>query len=240
MPIDIQALISKVKNLADQADQLLALSNMQELRREYQMWYSQVREIVSAHLPNRLPTLENLYYTPSQAYSPEVEDRVYCGIRSYLRSAGSHKSFRDRFEADFEQQRGVLLAIPDIIELQALEVRALVTADLVSGELNEARLLLDHGFVRAAGAVAGVALEAHLKLLHDQSGLVYTDKDTIRPLALRLRKNDVITLGDEKKCDAMADTRNKCDHRKKTDPTVEEVTELIEDVERFAKRVQVV
>ena len=240
MPTDVRALMSQIKNLTDQADRLMALSNMGELRREYQMWYSQVHEIVSAHLPTRLPTLENLHYMPSQAYSPEVEDQVYCGIRSYLRSASSHKPFRDRFEADLEQQRGILLAVPRVIELRALEVRDLVTADLVQGELNEARLLLDHGFIRAAGAVSGVALEAHLKLLHEQSGLQYTEKDTIRPLALRLRQNGVITLGDEKKCDAMADTRNKCDHKKKTDPTREEVEELIEDVARFTKRVQAI
>lgn len=239
MSIDIQALLSKVESLSSQVDDLLAMS-MTELRREYQKWYSQVHEIVSAHLPGRLATLENLYYTPSQKYTPEAETKVYCGMRSYLRGDGSYRPFRDRFEADLEQQRGILTAVPDVIDLRALEVRALVTADLMNGELNEARLLLDHGFIRAAGAVAAVALEAHLKLLHDQSGLTYTDKDTIRPLALRLRQNGVITLGDEKKCDAMADTRNKCDHKKKTDPTRDEVAELINDVDRFAKRVQVI
>lgn len=36
----------------------------------------------------------------------------------------------------------------------------------------------------------------------------------------------------------MADTRNKCDHKKEEDPQPEEVAELIEDVERFTKRVQ--
>lgn len=106
-------------------------------------------------------------------------------------------------------------------------------------ELNEARSLLKRGSIRAAGAVAGVALEAHLKLLHNQSGLPYTDKDSIAPLATRLRKNDIISLGDEKKCIAMADTRNKCDHKKREEPTETEVRELVDDVDRFVKRVQV-
>jgi hypothetical protein len=240
MPTDVQALTSKVKDLSEQVDYLLAVSDMTELRRGYQTWYSQAYQIVSTHLPNRLTTFENLHYTPSKVYSPEAETETYCGIRSYLRGDGSYKPFRQRFKADFEQQQGILLAVPDVIELRALEVRALVTADLVNGELNQARLLLDHGFLRAAGALAGVALEAHLKLLHEQSGLQYIDRDTLRPLALRLRQNGVITLGDEKKCDAMADTRNKCDHKNRTDPTEQEVSELIEDVDRFTKRVQVV
>jgi hypothetical protein len=109
----------------------------------------------------------------------------------------------------------MLLSVPSIIELRALEVAALVTSDLVQGELNEARLLLEHGFVRAAGAVAGVALEAHLKLLHDQSGLTYADKDSIVSLASRLRQHGVITLGDEKQCIAMADTRKRRIRQKK-------------------------
>jgi hypothetical protein len=107
------------------------------------------------------------------------------------------------------------------------------------GELNEARSLLKRGSIRSAGAVAGVALEAYLKLLHDQSDLSYTDKDSIVPLAARLRKNNIISLGDEKKCIAMADTRNKCDHKKGEEPTEAEVRELVDDVDRFIKRVQV-
>jgi hypothetical protein len=54
-------------------------------------------------------------------------------------------------------------------------------------------------------------------------------KDTIVPLAARLRKEGVISLGDEKKCVAMADTRNKCDHQKNEEPTEEEVKGLVDD-----------
>lgn len=147
--------------------------------------------------------------------------------------------FRNRFKADIEQQKGILLAIPNVIDMLALDMATLVTADLISGELNQARHLLENGFIRPAGAIAGVALEAHLKLLHDQSGLNYEIADTINPLAKRLRQADKITLGDEKKCIAMADTRNKYDHKSKQEPTPEEVTELIDDVDRFVKRVHI-
>lgn len=236
MPIDIQALKARVEELSAQVDDLLAILDFSELQREYETWYGQVRHIVSVHLPDRLPGLESLYFTPSTKYPPEADTAVYLGIRSYLRSSNSR--FKGRFQSDLEQQRGILLAVPHIIELRALEVAALVTADLVQGELNEARLLLSHGFIRAAGAVTSVALEAHLKLLHNQSNLTYTDQDSIVPLATRLRQNNIISLGDEKKCIAMADTRNKCDHKKDEEPTKEEVEELISDVDRFTKRVQ--
>jgi len=236
MTIDIDALTTKVEEISLQVDHILKISSMPELRCEYQRWYSQVHHLVAIYVSGRLQELENLYYTPSTAYSVEAETAAYIGIRSYLR--GGDK-FRLRFEADFEQQRGILISISDIVGLRALEVAALVTADLVKNEIDEARLLLNHGFIRAAGAIAGVALEAHLKLLHHQSGLSYEEQDTIIPLSSRLRQKDIISLGDEKKCIAMSDTRNKCDHKKSEEPTVEEVNELIDDVDRFTKRVQV-
>jgi hypothetical protein len=233
MSIDVQALKAKIADLSKQVENILAISDMTELRREYQKWYSQVRHIVSVHVPDRLEELEYLY-SRSQDYAG------YGGIQSHLGSDGSYRPSWAFFRADLDQQQGILLSVPHIIELRALEVAALVTSHLVQGELNEGRLLLKHGFVRAAGAVAGVALESHLKLLHNQSGLTYTDKDGIVPLASNLRRHNIITLGDEKQCIAMADTRNKCGHKKAEDPTEEEVEELITDVDRFTKRVQVI
>ena len=181
MPVDIQAVNNLAGALAAQVDEILQISDRSAQRRECQRWYSQVQLLVSKHLPNRSDELSNLYYSPGPNLDSSKDVHTYYGIRSYLRTTPNwerESEFRQRFEADIEQQRGILFAVPHVIDMQALDVAALVTADLVRGELNEARLLLDHGFERAAGAVAGVALEAHLKLLHDQSGLTYTDKDT--------------------------------------------------------------
>lgn len=231
MPVDLEALKARIQALSEQAVRILEIPENQasRIRSEYQTWYSQVQLIVRAHLPERCEELSDLYLGPRAIYTG------YYGIRSYLDT----RTGREVFVPQFEQQKGILLAVPNVIDLRALEVAALVTADLVNGELSEARVLFEHGFVRAAGAVAGVALEAHLRLLHDQSKLAYTDRDTIVPLAARLRKEGIISLGDEKKCIAMADIRNKCDHCKDDEPTEEEVNELIDDVARFTKRVQV-
>jgi hypothetical protein len=243
MAIDIQGLKMLVEELAAQVDGLLAISDSPELRREYLKWYSQAQLVVNKSLSSMAREFGKLYYAAEET-DGEGDAWHYWGIRSYLRTTQDYSDkvrlFEKRFRADVEQQRGILLAIPHAIDIRALEIAALVTADLVEGELNEAHLLLSHGFVRAAGAVAGVALEAHLKLLHNQSNLTYSDKDTIVPLATRLRQAGAITLGDEKKCIAMSDTRNKCDHKNKQDPTSEEVDELIDDVDRFVKRVQVI
>jgi len=241
MTINIDELSCVVAKLCSEVDTLVVIRDRAEQRRSYQQWYSQAQLLVTAHLPSMAEGFRGLYYSPKDSNS-EADAWLYFGIRSYLRTVPGYdheKMFRDRFLADIEQQRGILSAIPATLKIRTLEIAAIVTADLVSGELNEARLLLEHGFERAAGAVAGVALEAHLKLLHEQSNMTFQDNDTIVPLATGLRQNNVITLGDEKKCIAMADTRNKCDHKHKEEPTTDEVSELIDDVDRFVKRVQV-
>ena len=229
---DLKAIENRIHELAEKANLLLKMPQHDPIAvgTEYETWFSQACLIVEAHLPERAKEFRDLYRSSNPEYGG------YRGISSYFYEGKN----RELFETELQRQKGILLAVPSIIELRALEVTALVTANLVENELDEARLLLEHGFIRGAGAVAGVALEAHLKLLHNQSKLTFTDKDTIVPLATNLRKNNVITLGDEKKCIAMADTRNKCDHKMKDAPSIEEVEELIDDVDRFTKRVQVI
>src|SRR5574341_244075 len=241
MAINLQELTELVEKLSENVDAIIKISDRAVLRREYLKWYSQVQLLVTRHLPSMSNELSKLYYAAEDT-NGEVDVARYYGIRSYLRTtpdwSDSEKSFRGRFLPDIEQQRGILLAIPHIVNQKALELAALVTADLVKGELDEARLLISHGFLRAAGAVAGVALESHLKLLHNQSNLLYGDSDSIVPLATRLRIEGIITLGDEKKCIAMADIRNLCDHKNKKEPTTDEVAGLIDDVDKFVKRIQ--
>lgn len=243
MQINIEDLITRITELTNEVNTILGISDKAELRREYLKWYSQAQLLVSKYLPGMEEEFKDLFYSPGEQ-SSQTDAWFYHGIRSYLRTTSQWKDyenqFRGRFHADIEQQRGILLSIPDTLNIRAMDIAALVTSDLVDGELNESRLLLSHGFVRAAGAVAGVALESHLKLLHEQSKTEYSKTDTIVTLATNLRQANVITLGDEKKCIAMADIRNLCDHKKKRDPNEDEVEELIEDVDKFVKRVQVI
>ena len=129
MSIDVKVLTKKIKELADQVDSILKISRQQqaEIRREYQTWYSQTKLLVKTHLPERFEEFCTLYLSPNSPW------QSYWGISSYLQEPNE----RDLFEADFEQQKGILLAIPHIIDLRALEVTALVTADLVQGELSQ-------------------------------------------------------------------------------------------------------
>jgi len=57
------------------------------------------------------------------------------------------------------------------------EIRQLVQADLFDSEIGAARELLENKFLRAAGAVAGVVLEKHLRQVCDDRGLKILKKN---------------------------------------------------------------
>ena len=132
MPIDIGKLKERIVSLVQEAENIQSsvYSDKVKLRQNYERWYSISHQIIAAHLPNRLDDFEYLYS------SCETRIDHYKGMLSYLYNRGPNadRIWGDHFQSDFEQQIGMLQAVPEMIDLRALEVRALVTADIVDGE----------------------------------------------------------------------------------------------------------
>jgi hypothetical protein len=63
----------------------------------------------------------------------------------------------------FRQQLAILNAAKTRFESSLFEVRQILQADLFDGELEVARELAKNRFLRAAGVVAGVVIERHLR-----------------------------------------------------------------------------
>jgi hypothetical protein len=221
----IEKITEKVKELLEEADAIRRMyrSRLQPggLPNAYNNWYVRATRLVQANLPEQQETFLFLYN--------ETHDYIVRGRTSYL----------DTFYLAFEGQIGIVAAIPGAIALRALDLRGLVSADLLDSELDAAQVLLDNGFIRAAGAVAGVVAEGHLKLLHDQASLAYDKNDGIYKLAERLKSQGLISQADERRFQAVADVRNNCDHKKPLDPTDDEVRQMIKDVNELIKRVQI-
>jgi len=138
----------------------------------------------------------------------------------------------------FEKQRAILLSIPDIAEIKELDLRRIISADLVVSELEHAdRIFREHKrepCERAACVLAGVALERHLKTWCEVC-LVTLPKDkkpTLNILidALYNGGKGHIDLTEKNQLETMASKRNSCAHP----DTVERsrVGELIQDVKR--------
>ena len=228
MVTKLSELRQKISELAADVDRLSKTSG-DEVRYEYNKWYGSALEIIKRVNKGILKEFENAHANNQKFLAQEDLYNDYLRKKHYL-----------IFQDNLQIQKGLLHSTDGALEIKALDVTTLVTADLIENELDQAKLMLKQGFIRCAGALAGVTLESHLKLLHKQLGIQWDRGDGLNVLGQRLRKNSVdFTLGDEKKVIAMADTRNKCDHKDQDEPTIDEVIELIDDVGRFTQRVQV-
>jgi hypothetical protein len=112
----------------------------------------------------------------------------------------------------------------------------MVQADLFDSELDAARELHKYRFVRAAGALAGVVLERHLKQICANHSIKVAKKaPTIADLNNALKDADVIEIPQWRFIQHLADIRNLCDHSKEKEPTVEQVDDLIGGVMKVIK-----
>lgn len=98
--------------------------------------------------------------------------------------------------------------------------------------LKEAEILLGVGHVSAAGAIAGLVLERHLKSLCSQQHppLSYGPSDGISKVNDLLKKAGVYDLAQYRLIQWMADIRNGCDHPQAVPPDKSKVEELIKKV----------
>lgn len=112
-----------------------------------------------------------------------------------------------------------------------MSLRELIGADVARTEIEQAELLLDSGFERAAGSIAGVALELHLKTLCYVNNVPYPPKANLKPLAQALYKDNKLDITEFKRIQYLASIRNKCSHPKPA--STKEVRNLIDGVKKL-------
>jgi hypothetical protein len=202
---------------------------------DYQIWYTKALATVETLLPSRLADFRALY---QMERCRNIDVATY-GISDYLvgLSLVQHNSAEVVY-ARLTHQIQIVQSCVAKIDSALLNLRQLVHADFLDTELEEARVLAKSGFLRAAGALAGVALEKHLGLVASSRAINLKKKDpTISDLNEALKANDVYDVPTWRFVSRLGDIRNLCDHNKKREPTAEEVAEMIDGVEKIAKSV---
>jgi len=204
----------------------------------YQHWYSEAVSLVRQLMPDRLADFARLYERPKNRKEITVEN-----YRIEDACQGLKVTFLDEVKVDssaavslLEQQKAIVEAIKRRFDSSLFDIKQLVQADLFDSELDTARELLAHKFARAAGAIAGVVLEGHLKQVCD-THQIPKKSGTISVLNDALKAANVIELSQSRHIQFLGDLRNKCGHKNASDPTVEEVTDLIDGVAKVIKTV---
>lgn len=211
-------ILSEIEELIKQANKLL--ENKSDSKKgvdfqcEYNDWYTKSFRIVKRYLPDRIDEFSALYESTGK-------------IKDFFLSH-PYSSFNEPFIL----QIAIFASVPGILSSFYQNMDAMIYFEYQEDELNEANKLLAIS-VRAAGAVAGVVLEKHLKRLCSNNGISGAEEMTLGKLIPLLSTNGIISVTENKKLTYLADIRNKCDHAKKEEPREDEVKDLIDQTRRF-------
>ena len=194
----------------------------------YQQWYSISLQLIDEYTPEWLNEFKLHYERPNSSFLTGAMQYLKLGVfSSFSYREGGISEFVDELEA----QMAILLSIPHIIEVKEMSLRKIITADVARTEIEQAEILLDGGYERAAGSIAGVALELYLKTQCDINGVAYKPKPTIEPLIDALYNAKLLDISEKKRLEYLGSIRNKCSH---SEPVTEkEVKRLIEEVKKL-------
>jgi len=236
-PVEFERVYRKI--LGDKYDE--TVKKIPRFSYEYQAWYSEALILIKQLLPDRLADFVKLYEKPKSRKSIEYGNYV---IEDYLQNLsvttgyGERKVGPEAAISQFEQQLNIVASIKSRFESSLFDIIQLVQADFFDSELETAKELNKKGFVRGAGAIAGVVLEKHLAQVCDNHGIKILKKDpSVNNYNQSLKDAGIVEVKDWRFIQRLADLRNLCDHNKKVEPKNEDIKELILGVEKISKTI---
>jgi len=240
LAISKEVVTKQIKNVhgKDAESYIKKLSNF---NKEYERWYSESLALLRQLLPDRVENFISFYEKPKGR--KELSYGTYV-IQDYLQGIVRRNGFGETLVdtsaaiTQFDQQYNIVKAAKSRFESSLFEIRQLVQADLFDSEIEAARELHKNKFHRAAGAIAGVVLEKHLRQVCDDRGIKIPKKHPgISDLNELLKASGVIEIPQWRQISLLGDIRNLCDHNKKQEPKSDQVSDLIEGTDKVLKTV---
>jgi hypothetical protein len=216
------------------------LEDLPQFSDTYQVWYSEAKVMIKQLLPDRLEDFTRLFEKPRVRKEISVENYK---IEDYLQGLTITRGFDktkivgpDSAISLFRQQLSIVKAIKKRFVSSLFDIKQILQADLFDSEIDTAYELNKNKFHRAAGVVAGVVLEKHLRQICENHSLKLTKKTpTISDFNDLLKENGVIETPQWRFIQHLGDIRNLCGHDKKIEPTSDQVQDLISGVEKITK-----
>lgn len=209
----------------------------------YQTWYTKAITIIDKVLPSRLQEFKDLYETQKNIKIDDLTVITY-SISDFLSTLtvtqhGKHQlNYSSIAMMKFLKQRAILASAKDLLKSSLYDMRGFIQAEFHDNELSKSRTLLKNGYQRSAGVIAGVVLEEHLGNVCKNNNIQISKKDpTLAEYGGLLKENNVIDVPKWRRIQHLADLRNKCAHKKASDPTKDEVLDLIDGVNQTIKTV---
>ena len=223
--------------LGDAAQEFL--DDLPNFQNEYQSWYSEAKVLIRQLLPDRLGDFVGHYEAPKARNAMDSSSyRIADCLIGLAATRGSGRIVGPEAAIPhFEQQVAIVRSVERRFQSSLFDIRQLVQADLFDSELDAATELIRHGFLRAAGALAGVVMERHLSEVCRNHAITMRKKAPgIADLNDALKREGVVDTPRWRSNQYLADLRNICDHNKSLEPTKEQVTDLVRGVSNLPSR----
>lgn len=210
-----------------------------ELAPKYQGWYSRALRVVEQLLPDRHEEFRALY---RPAKPPKELDITTYTISHYLAGVVVRRGVQEVvnpfsvFQHAFNEQINILRSAADRLDSLLADITGVLEAQIFDDELEVAEDLRRKKHLRAAGVVAGVVLERHLKRVVSNHAIAVRKKaPTIADLNDLLKKSEVYDTVQWRGIQRLGDIRNIAGHDRERQPTDAEIDELIRGVEKTTK-----
>ena len=227
------------EQFGEQAEKLI--EGLPSFKEDYQAWYSEAKALVRQLLPDRLSDFTRYYEKPRSRKDITYTNYV---IEDYLEGLtitrqGNRKIVGpDAAIPRFKQQLSIVTSIRERFRGSLFDIRQLAQADLFDSELDAAKELAKNKFTRAAGAVAGVVLERHLKeVCGNHQVKIRKRNPQISDLNDAIKGADVIDIPQWRSIQQLGDLRNLCAHDKESEPTSDQINDLLAGVAKVTKTI---
>ena len=227
----------------DELSKLLVGSNdnLLKFREGYEIWYSEALSLVSMLMPIRINDFCSYY--DNKNHDSLKKAITFTPPRNNGMNFVSPLEYIPPQQIDlalslFSNQLNIVKSVRNRFESSLFDIKAVLQADLFDSELDAATELNNKGFMRGAGAIAGVVLENHLSQVCDNHSVRIAKKNpTISDYNDILKVNGILTIPDWRFIQLMGDLRNLCDHNKSIEPTKEQIKDLIGGVNKIIKTI---
>jgi len=207
---------------------------------EYQKWYTRALRVVEILAPDRYNEFKSYYEIDPKRKSFGYGTYV---IQDYIKGvAPSRFQYRDFDTRDetlkcFFNQLTIFQSLSERVDSVLSNLDSALFSEIQDAELKTARQLLKAS-IRAAGSLAGVIIESHLCKVAKNHGIRIQKKNSnISDLNDSLKKEKIFDTPTWRKVSYFADIRNICSHKKDSEPTRGQVTELIDGANWLIKNI---
>ena len=231
--------VAKRNNLS--AEQAKGLDEIPYFPKEYESWYSESIALIRQVLPDRLSDFREQFEIPKNRKEISFATyRIQDALKGTKVTLGGYETLVDRSASipHFQQQLAIVEAAARRFDSSLYDIRQIVQADILDGEIATARELLKNKYTRAAGAICGVFLEKHLKIVCENHRITISKKSPgINDLNQLLKDSGIIDVPQWRHISFLGDVRNICDHATNQEPTLEQVKDLIDGTDKVTKTI---